>query len=117
QLLLDWNDTAEDFPHEKCIHELFEAQVEKNPEAIAVIFEGRQFTYDELNTHSNQLAHYLISEKQVKPDTLVGICMERSLDMVVAILGVLKAGGAYVPLDPAYPEARLAYMLGDAKLT
>ena len=117
QLLMEWNDTTTEYPKDKCIHELFEAQVQNNPDAIAVIFEDQQLTYGELNRKANQLAHYLITEKQVKPDTLVGICVERSLEMVVGILAILKAGGAYVPLDPEYPEARLKYMLDDATLT
>jgi len=116
QLLIDWNNTQVDYPKDKCIHELFEAQVENNPDAIAVIFENQQLTYAELNQNANQLAHYLIQEKNLKPDTLVGICVERSLEMVVGILAILKAGGAYVPLDPEYPEARLKYMLDDARL-
>src|SRR5690606_1616341 len=116
QLLVEWNDTATDYPKDKCIHELFELQVATNPDAVAVIFEDQQLTYGELNRKANQLAHYLIQERQVKPDTLVGICVERSLEMVIGIMGILKAGGAYVPLDPDYPAARLAYMLEDAKL-
>ena len=117
QLLVDWNNTRTDYPNDKCIHELFEAQVEKNPDAIAVVFEKQQLTYGELNTKANQLAHYLINEKQVKPDALVGICVERSLEMVISILAILKAGGAYVPLDPEYPDTRLKYMLDNANLT
>jgi amino acid adenylation domain-containing protein len=117
QLLVEWNDTAADYPKDKCIHELFEAQVKNNPEAVAVIFEDEELTYGALNQRANQLAHYLINEKAVVPDTLVGICVERSLEMVIGILAILKAGGAYVPLDPEYPEARLQYMLDDANLT
>ena len=117
QLLVEWNNTQADYPHERCIHELFEAQAERDPNAIAAVFEDQQLSYGQLNDRANQLAHYLINEKQVKPDTLVGLCIERSLDMVVGLLGILKAGGAYVPLDPDYPSARLAYMLEDAKLT
>lgn len=117
QQLVEWNDTATNSPKDKCIHELFEQQAQDNPEAIAVVFEGTQLTYGELNAKANQLAHYLIQEKGVKPETLVGLCIERSLDMIVGIMGVLKAGGAYVPLDPSYPAARLEYMLGDANLT
>ncbi len=117
QLLVDWNNTQSDYPKEKCIHELFEEQVKSNPNAIAVVFENQQISYNELNQKANQLAHYLINEKQVKPDTFVGICVERSLGMMVGILAILKAGGAYVPLDPTYPEARLKYMLDDANLT
>ena len=117
QQLVEWNDTAADFPKDKCIHELFEQQVAKSPDAIAVVFEESQLSYKQLNEKANQLAHYLINERQVTPDTLVGICLERSLEMIVAIMAVLKAGGAYVPLDPSYPKARLDYMLEDAKLT
>jgi amino acid adenylation domain-containing protein len=113
QLLVEWNETAKDYPSNKCIHQLFEAQVEKNPDAIAVVFESEQLTYRQLNSRSNQLAHYL-QKLGVKPETLVGICVERSLEMVVGLLGILKAGGAYVPLDPNYPSERLTYMLSDA---
>ena len=110
------NNTQVDYPQDKLIHELFEEQTASNPNNIAVVFEDKQITYQELNEASNQLAHYLITQRQVKPDTLVGICVERSLDMMIGILGILKAGGAYVPLDSSYPKARLAYMLADAKL-
>src|SRR3990172_13328998 len=112
QLLVEWNDTKADYPQDKCIHELFEAQVERTPEAIAVVFEDKQLTYSELNARANQLAHYL-RKQGVGPEVLVGIYMERSLEMVVGILGILKAGGAYVPLDPTYPKERLAFMLED----
>ena len=117
QLLVEWNDTSVDYPTEKCIHELFESQVEHDPDAVAVIFEDEELTYQQLNEKANQLAHYLVNEKGVVPDTLVGICVERSLEMVIGILGILKAGGAYVPLDPDYPSARLEFMLEDAGLT
>ena len=116
QQLVEWNATHMDYPQDRCIHELFEQQVAINPDAIAVVFEDKQLTYGELNARSNQLARYLIERRGVKPDTLVGLCVERSLDMIVGILGILKAGGAYVPLDPSYPAARLEYMLEDAKL-
>jgi amino acid adenylation domain-containing protein len=114
RLLVEWNATESEYPQDKCIHELFEAQVEKTPEAVAVVFEDRQLTYAELNARANQLAHYLQS-LGVGPEVLVGICVERSLEMIVGLLGILKAGGAYVPLDPAYPPERLAYMLADAR--
>ncbi|BBN81233.1 hypothetical protein PA25_12180 [Pseudoalteromonas sp. A25] len=117
QQLVAWNDTAVEYPKEQCIHALFEAQVEATPDAVAVVFAEQTMTYRELNAKANQLAQYLVEEKGVRPDTLVGICVERSLEMMVGILGVLKAGGAYVPLDPNYPAARLAYMLEDANLT
>jgi len=117
QLLIDVGNTAETYPEDKCIHERFQDQVEGDPDALALSFDGQQLSYGELNEQANQLAHYLINKKQVTPDTLVGICLERSLEMVISILAVLKAGGAYVPLDPAYPETRLQYMLDDAKLS
>ncbi|QLE49533.1 amino acid adenylation domain-containing protein [Nostoc sp. C057] len=114
QLLVEWNNTKVDYPGEYCIHQLFEAQVERLPDAIAVSFEDQHLTYRELNHRANQLAHYLQS-LGVKPDVLVGICVERSLEMVIGILGILKAGGAYVPLDPSYPQERLALILNDVK--
>lgn len=114
QLLVEWNQTQRDYPRNKCVHELFEEQVERMPEAVAVVFENEQLTYRELNMRANQLAHHL-RKLSVGPDTLVGICLERSLEMVVGLLGVLKAGGAYVPLDPQYPNERLAFMLQDSK--
>ncbi|MFN6517002.1 MAG: non-ribosomal peptide synthetase, partial [Nostoc sp. CreGUA01] len=113
QLLREWNNTKTDYPQQQCIHELFEAQVERTPDAVAVVFEDEQLTYRELNTRANQLAHYLRS-LGVKPEVLVGICVERSLSMVIALLAILKAGGAYIPLDPNYPKERLAFMLSDA---
>lgn len=116
QLIVGWNNTYKDYPHDKCIHELFEAQVALAPDAIAILFEEKQLTYSELNSNANQLAHYLVEEKKIKPDTLVGVCLERSIELVIAILGILKAGGAYVPLDPGYPKARLSHMLMDSKL-
>ncbi|MEH1827041.1 MAG: amino acid adenylation domain-containing protein [Nostoc sp.] len=116
QLLVEWNDTQVDYPQDKCIHQLFEEQVERTPNAVAVVFENQQLTYHELNCRANQLAHYLRS-LGVKPDTLVGICVERSLEMVVGLLGILKAGGAYVPLDSEYPKERLSFMLEDAQVS
>jgi amino acid adenylation domain-containing protein/non-ribosomal peptide synthase protein (TIGR01720 family) len=113
QLLIEWNDTEVDYPLDKCIHQLFEEQVERTPDAVAVVFENQQLTYHELNCRANQLANYL-QTLGVKPDVLVGICVERSLEMVVGLLGILKAGGAYVPLDPEYPIERLSFMLEDA---
>jgi amino acid adenylation domain-containing protein len=105
---------AMDYPHDKCIDELFEAQVEKSPDAIAVVFEDKQLTYQNLNQRANQLAHYL-RKLGVGPETFVGLCVERSLEMIVGLLGVLKAGGAYVPLDPGYPKERLAFMLEETQ--
>ena len=116
QLLVKWNDTQADYPKDKCIHELFEEQVERQPETVAVIFENRQLTYRELNRRANQLARYL-QKVGVGPDVLVGICMERSVETVIGLLGILKAGGAYVPLDTSYPAARLKFMLDDAQVS
>lgn len=113
KVLEEWNATQADYPRDKCIHELFEAEAAKTPDAVAVIFGDRRLTYAELNTKANQLAHYL-RELGVKPDDRVAICVERSLEMVVSLLAVLKAGGAYVPLDLAYPAERLAFMLNDS---
>ncbi|MEH2290131.1 amino acid adenylation domain-containing protein [Nostoc sp.] len=114
QLLLEWNNTKVEYPQVQCIHQLFEAQVECTPDAVAVVFEDQQLTYWELNTRANQLANYLRS-LGVKPEVLVGICVERSLNMVIGLLGILKAGGAYVPLDPSYPKERLAFILEDTQ--
>ncbi|HEY0686525.1 MAG TPA: amino acid adenylation domain-containing protein, partial [Steroidobacter sp.] len=112
-LLHTLNATQAIFPEEKCIHELFEAQVAKTPNNTAVVYEDERLTYAELNDRANRLAHYL-REAGVTADTLVGLCVERSLEMVVGLLGILKAGGAYVPLDPGYPRERLAYMIEDS---
>ncbi|HEV7376652.1 MAG TPA: amino acid adenylation domain-containing protein, partial [Pyrinomonadaceae bacterium] len=114
QILTGWNSTRSEYAEEKCIHKLFEAQAERTPEAVAVVSESEQLTYAELNERANRLAHYL-RRCGVGPEVLVGICMERSVLMLVGLLGILKAGGAYVPLDPAYPKQRLAFMLEDAR--
>ena len=110
---MEWNDTKADYPDEATIHQLFEAQVERSPEQTAVIFEEQMLTYAQLNAQANQLAYYLI-EQGVKPESLVGICVERSLEMMVGLLAILKAGGAYVPIDPTYPQERIDYMLADS---
>lgn len=115
QLLVEWNTTQADYPQEQCIHQLFEIQAEGTPDTVAVVFEGQQLTYQELNARANQLAHYL-QTLDVRPGALVGVCVERSLEMVIGLLGVLKAGGAYVPLDPAYPRERLAFMVEDSQV-
>ncbi|MEH6979171.1 amino acid adenylation domain-containing protein, partial [Bacillus pseudomycoides] len=115
QLLEKWNDTQVEYSSESMIHTLFEQQVEKTPEAIAVIYENEKLTYRELNERANQLAHYL-QKRSVGPESLVGVYMERSPKMMIALLGVLKSGGAYVPLDPTYPENRLRYILEDARI-
>ncbi|MBW4564787.1 MAG: amino acid adenylation domain-containing protein [Mojavia pulchra JT2-VF2] len=116
QLLVEWNNTQRDYPQNQCIHQLFEQQVEHTPDAIALIFGNQKLTYKELNQRANKVAHYL-KTLGVKPDVLVGICMERSLEMVIGILAIIKAGGAYVPLDPTYPKERLAFMLADAQVS
>jgi len=116
QLLVEWNDTQFEYPKNQCIHQLFEAQVERSPDAIAVVFEDQQLTYQELNQRANQLAHHL-RRLGTGPEVLVGICMERSLSMVIGLLGILKADGAYVPLDPSYPQERLAFILQEAQVS
>ncbi|GCE02774.1 non-ribosomal peptide synthetase [Dictyobacter aurantiacus] len=116
QIIVDWNDTEVRYPEEWCLHQLVEQQAERTPQAIAVHFEEQTLTYQELNQRANQLARHLDS-LGIGPDMLVGVCMERSLELVIAILAILKAGGAYVPLDPDYPADRLAYMIEDAQLS
>ncbi len=115
QILVEWNDTRVDYPENKCLHQLFEQQVVHQPEKVAVIFRDQQLTYAELNRRSNQLAHYL-RRLGVGPDILVGMFMERSLEMVIALYGILKAGGAYVPIDPSYPKDRIAFMVKDTQV-
>ncbi|MEH1914726.1 amino acid adenylation domain-containing protein [Nostoc sp.] len=115
QLLVEWNNTETNYPQDKCIHQLFEAQVEKTPSNIAVIFENQKLTYQELNEQANQLAHYLQQKLGVKPELIVGVCMKRSPEMLIALLAILKAGGAYLPLDPAYPQERLSFMVEDSQ--
>jgi len=114
EMLVAWNDTRRDFLC-ACAHTLFEAQVERTPDGVAATFEGRQLTYGELTRRANQLAHHL-RRLGVGPEVLVGICVERSLEMVVGVMGILKAGGAYLPLDPTYPKDRLQFMLEDAQV-
>jgi amino acid adenylation domain-containing protein len=114
QLVVHWNDTAVPYPREQTLQGLFEAQVARTPDAVAVVYEEQQLSYGELNARANQLAHHLIG-LGVGPDVRVALCLERSAEMVVALLAVLKAGGAYVPLDPTYPAERLAYMLKDSQ--
>ncbi|MCL1465995.1 non-ribosomal peptide synthetase [Argonema galeatum] len=121
QLLVEFSHNQSKIPSpkskiEQCFHQLFEAQVEESPDAIALVFENQQLTYRELNIRANQLAHHL-QQLGVVPDVLVGICLERSLDMIVGLLSILKAGGAYLPLDPTYPQERLNFMLEDAQVS
>ncbi len=113
QIVLAWNATQMDYPRHACIHHLFEKQVERTPDSVAVVFEDQEITYYELNRRANQLAHYL-RKLGVGPDTIVGICMERSLNLIVGLMGIHKAGGAYLPLDPSYPADRIAFMVQDA---
>ena len=115
QLLVEWNDNQTDYSSDKCIHQLFEEQVKRTPDAVAIVFENQQLTYGELNCRANQVAHYLRS-LGVEADVLVGLCVERSPEMIVGMLGILKAGGAYLPLDPEYPTERLSFMLEDAQV-
>ncbi|CAJ9681808.1 amino acid adenylation domain-containing protein [Burkholderia pseudomallei] len=112
QVVYAWNATERDYPIEQCIHQLFEAQVDRKPEAIALTFDGRRLSYAELNARANRLAHYL-QGRGVGPDRLVALCAERGIEMVVGLLAILKAGGAYVPLDPSHPPERLRRMLDD----
>ena len=115
-LLEDWQGTETPYPAASCVHELFEQQVKLRPEATALVFKNERLSYGELNERANQLAHHLLA-LGVTTETRVGLCVERSLEMVVALLGILKAGAAYVPLDPEYPQPRLAFMLADAEVS
>ncbi|HEY0602923.1 MAG TPA: amino acid adenylation domain-containing protein, partial [Herpetosiphonaceae bacterium] len=117
QILHDWNATRREYPRDRCVHQLIEEQAARTPDAVAVLYGDTQLTYAQLNRRANQLANHLRSlgvGANAQGDTLVGVCLDRSLDLVVSLLAVLKAGAAYVPLDPTYPEERLAYMLDDA---
>jgi pristinamycin I synthase 3 and 4 len=114
RVLVEWNDTREDYPRNRCLHDLFSEQAARTPDAIAVIGDDRRLTYDELDRRSNRLAHYL-RRLGVGPEVVVGLCIQRSPELLVGLLGILKAGGVYLPLDPSYPAERLGYMLADAK--
>lgn len=115
QLLVEWNNTAQVYPLDRCIHQLFEDNAARKPDDVALVYQDDSLTYRELNRRANQLAHTLL-EQGVKPGSLIGICIERSPEMIVGILGVLKAGVAYVPLDPNYPAERLEWVLNDAQI-
>lgn len=115
QLLVEWNDTAAPYPHDRCVHQLFEEQVERTPDAVAIVFENQQLTYRELNHRANQIAKRLM-QLGVRPEMLVGLCLDRSLELIIGILGVLKAGGAYLPLDSSLPAQRLEFMIRDSAL-
>jgi amino acid adenylation domain-containing protein len=115
QQIAEWNQTQFDYPQDKCLHQLFEARVAQNPEAVAIVYRGQYLTYRELEQKANKLASHL-QNSGVKPETLVGICVDRSLEMVIGLFAIFKAGGAYLPLDPNYPQARLTYLLEDARV-
>ena len=112
-MLYEWNATQREYPRDKCVHELFEEQVRRTPEATAVAWENEELSYGALNARANRLAHYL-RELGVGPETRIGLMVERSIEMVVGLLGVLKAGAAYVPLDSGSARERLKYMLEDS---
>ncbi|BAY12154.1 non-ribosomal peptide synthetase [Calothrix sp. NIES-2098] len=114
RLIVEWNDTQADYPHNQCIHQLFQEQVEQHCNSIALSFDNQQITYRELNNRSNQLARYL-QKLGVNSEVVVGICLEQSIGFIVGLIGILKAGGAYLPLDPSYPQERLNFMLDDAR--
>ncbi|HEX2095032.1 MAG TPA: amino acid adenylation domain-containing protein, partial [Longimicrobiaceae bacterium] len=116
RVLEGWNSTARPYPRDRCIHHLFEEQVERTPDAVALVFEGEGLTYAELDAHAGRIAR-LLRGRGVGPETRVGVCLERSPEGVAALLGVLKAGGVYVPLDPTHPAGRPAYVLEDAAVT
>ncbi|MEW6737135.1 MAG: MupA/Atu3671 family FMN-dependent luciferase-like monooxygenase, partial [Acidobacteriota bacterium] len=116
QLLIERNNTERSYAKNSCLHHLFEAQVERFPDAVAVIFENQQLTYRELNCRANQFAHYLLTFG-IEPETHVAICLERSLELIIGLLGILKAGAAYLPLDPTYPKERLMLMLADGAIS
>ena len=121
KIIYAWNQTESDYPSDKTIHELFTEQVNKTPDTIAVVCDDQQLTYAELNQRSNQLARYIQKAYQqqaghtLEPDSLIGLCIERSLEMIISILAILKAGGAYVPIDPNYPLERIHYILEDTR--
>lgn len=115
-ILSEFNQTLQGFPQGETLIDLFEAQVERTPDRIALVFEGIKFTYEELNQKANQLAHYLAIQHQVKPDDIIALLLERNEHMLMAILAVLKTGGAYVPLDLSYPFERIEYILDDTKV-
>jgi surfactin family lipopeptide synthetase A len=117
KILYDWNDTDKSYPRDKTIHQLFEEQVAKILDHVALVFEGNQLTYRELNAQANQLARHLRSLIDIKPDSFIALCLDKSLEMIIGILGILKSGAAYVPIDPGYPDERIKYILEDTKAT
>ncbi len=117
QQLQIWNQTDSNYPQDKTLVDLFEEQVKISPDNIALVCEQQSLTYQELNQKANQLAHYLQQNYQIKPDTLIGICVDRSLEMIIGLLGVLKTGAAYVPIDADYPEDRIRFILEDTEIS
>ena len=115
KIIYEWNKTERPYPEDKTIHELFEEQVERTPDNIAVVYEDKQLTYSALNQKANQLAHYLRQNYEIKGDDLIALCLERSEFMLIAILGILKSGAAYVPIDPNYPDERISFILTDTR--
>src|SRR6185369_5440951 len=113
RLLSEWNQTEAEFPTNLCVHQWFEAQAARTPEAIALVYEDAQISFERLNERANRVG-YRLQRLGVGPESLVGICLERSVELIVGLLGILKAGAAYVPLDPSYPRERLSLMLEDA---
>src|SRR6185295_7483891 len=116
QLLVEWNDTDSEAAREQSVAQMFEQQVERDAAAVALVFGMERISYGELNKRANQLAHYLRA-RGVGPETVVGVYLERSVELIVALLAVVKTGGAYVPLDPQHPSERLSYMLADANVS
>lgn len=114
KIVYDWNNTTKSYPFDKTIHQLFEEQVEKTPDNIAIVYENVELTYQELNKRANQLAHYLVKRYQIKSDELIALCLNRSEGLLITILAVLKAGGAYLPIEPNLPQERMLYILKDA---
>ena len=117
KILYEFNDTKMEYTKDKTITELFEEQVEKTPNDVAVVFEDNKLTYKEVNEKANQLARYLRKEKNIKPNDIVGVMLPRSIELISTLIGVLKSGACYIPIDPTYPEKRIEYMLenSDAK--
>jgi amino acid adenylation domain-containing protein len=115
RLINTWNATDKEYPSGKTIQQLFEEQVEKTPDNVAIVYEETKLSYRELNERANRLAHYLKNNYDIQPDSLIGLCLDRSEHILIGILGVLKSGGAYVPMDPSYPEERIQFILEDAK--
>ncbi|WP_341758826.1 non-ribosomal peptide synthetase/type I polyketide synthase [Candidatus Tisiphia endosymbiont of Ptychoptera albimana] len=115
RIVYGWNDTGKEYPCDKTIHRLFEEQVEKSPDSIALVYEDIHLSYREVNERANKLAHYIRSREEIEPDTLIALCLDRSEHMLISILAVLKAGGAYVPMDPGYPDSRIEYIVNDTR--